>query len=589
MTQALLQFIRILTSPGLPFVCLIIFPICVLNILPFLSRWFPLSQTHKRMLLITIVGIDVALTSLSAYVTRQMIYSIRYDTWMHLAIIRRGIENGLFAGDPFYPNYPPPPHYSLVDVFYIYTSKITGVAPLLLWGHFSFLFVALTFLACVWWHRELFDDAQSGWLAGLLFILSTSSQWHYATYPRNVALIPFFVCLLFYFRSAKRIRYVVPCGIAFGLCIMSHLFTGVMCVTFLVAYLLFARGIDAIHRKQCSWSYELQRCAFIPIGCILASPWLFVFGKEALTHTETSMSHYSLPYSHVAASVFGWTFTVYTPRRMLEVFPTTVWILAGAGFLICLYYVIRGNYRPLHAFLLSSAIVPVLVLLSPLYSPVVRIFGEWMPARFVTLTPVPALAAFACEMAVGALSETGKNQRHHGWIVRSVGVLLAFAFMVVFIAPTAVLQVRLYKSQHRIVTPLSAWDNDLSTLAETFKDKVVLTDQMTSYVLPYYTGAYVVAIPPGDGSPYINNDERSADVSAMFDPNTSPLKRHEMLDKYRVEYIMLNLRPRGDDAGARYDSIRSQYLDSCKAIFDQQKMFSVVYDLNGLVVYKYLG
>ncbi len=587
MSQILLQFILILTSQGGTFACLIILPICVLNVLPFLSRLFELSETHKRILLMTVIGIDTALTALSVTLTRHLIYSIKYDTWMHLAMIQRGVENGLFAGDPFYMNYPPPPHYSIVDVLYIYASKITGIAPHLLWGNSSFLVAALIFLACVWWHRELFDKLQLGWLAGLLFLLSISSQWHYAIYPRNFALIPFFACLLFYFRSAKRIRYVVHCGMSFGLCIMSHLFTAVVCFAFVIAYFLLACAIDAIHRKQRCWASDFKRLAFIPMGCIVASPWVFVFLKEAVTHTETSVSQYSQPSWHVDAAMLGRTFTIYAPKRMLEVFPDPVWILAGIGFLICLYYVIRGNYKPGHVFLISSAIVPVLVLLTPLYSPIVRICGEWMPTRFVTVMSVPALAALTCGMAVELFSEIGRNHYRRGLIISSVGVLLAFTFMMAVISPAAIQQKQLYDSQDEVLTPLLTWDSDFSSLKGMLKDRVVLTDPMTSYFLTYYTGAYVVAITRGHGSPYINDEARNADVSAMFDPNTSRTKRCEMLDKYHVEYVMLNMRPGSSDAASRYDWIGSRYGDSCKAIFDQQEAFRLVYDVNGVVVYRY--
>jgi hypothetical protein len=587
MSEVLVQFILMLTSQGWIFACLVILPICLLNALPFLSRLLPLSKTRERLLLITVISIDTVLVAVSVALTHQVIYSIKYDTWMHLAIIRRGIEHGLFAGDPFYLNYPTPPHFSLVDVFYIYASKITGIAPYLLWGDSSLLVAAFIFLACAWWHRELFGNSQLGWLAGWLFILSTASQWHYATYPRNFALILFFACLVFYFRSVTRIRYVVHCGLSFGLCIMSHLFTAVMCVTVIVAYFLLACGIDAMHRKQRRWADDLKRFGFIPIGCILASPWLFVFGKEAVTHTETSVSHYSLPNWHVDTTILGWTFTSYAPRRMLGEFPGAMWILAGIGFLICLYRIIRGNYKAMHVFLVTSAIIPVLVLLTPLYSPIVRIFGEWMPSRFVTVMTVPSLAALTCGMAVEALAEIAGNHKQYGLIIRSVGTLLAFILMTVVISPVAIMQKHLSEMQGEVVAPLAVWSNDVAAVNGMLRDKVVLTDPMTSYVLGYYTGAYVVAIPLGHGSPYINHEARNADVTAMFDPNTSVTKRYEILNEYHVEYIMLNLRARSGNAASQYDGTGSRYLDSCKAIFDQQKAFTLVYDVNGLMVYKY--
>jgi hypothetical protein len=584
-----LQFIYGIRSPDKIFAYLVILPVCVLNILPFLSLLFPPSKIRKRMLLTAVICIDAALLALATHLTHQLIYSIKYDTWMHLAIIQRGVDHGLFAGDPYYPNYPTPPHYSLIDVLYIYASKITGVPPLLLWGNLSLLFTPLIFLACVWWHQELFDDLQLGWLAGFLFIVSLSMAWHYATYPRNFALIFFFLCLLCYFRSARHSRYILYCGLTFGLCIMSHLFTAIICLTFLIGYFLLACVIAVSHRKARFWADELKRFAFLPIGCTVASPWLFVFGKEALTHTETSVGQYSLPDWHVDTTLFGQTFTVYDPRRLLETFPTPLWILAGIGFLICLYRIVRGDHKPLHVFLVSSAIIPVVVLLTPLYSPIVRLFGEWMPSRFATVMPVPALAALTCGMTVSALSAMRTSHQRQALIIRSCGIVFAFAFMIAVISPVAAMQKRLYEGRDGILTPLFTWDDDFQALKGMIKDTVVLTDPTTSYFLTYYTGAYVVAIPPGHGSPYIDHEARNADVATMFDPNTSPAARYEMLNKYHVEYVMLNFRARSGPTASRDDSLRRRYLDLCRAMFDQQNGFKLVYDVNGVIVYKYDG
>jgi hypothetical protein len=512
---------------------------------------------------------------------------VKYDTWMHLAIIRRGITGGVFAGDPYYPHYPTPPHYSLVDIFYIYVSKSTGIAPHLLWGHLSCLFAGLIFLAGLCWYRELFQEARLGWLAGLLFMVSLSGSWHYATYPRNAALIFFFLTLLFYFRSAKGSRYIVYCGVSFGLCMMTHLFTGIMCVTFLIAYVLLGWGVDVIHRKQRHWKSELQRLACIPIGCIVGSPWLVVFGRQALTHTETSVSQYSLATWHVDAAILGWTFAIYKPSRFVEPFPNILWILAGIGFLICVVYIIRGDYKPMHVFLVSSAVIPVAVLLTPLYSPMVRVFGEWMPSRFLVAMPVPPLAVVACAMMGRFVVAVRARYKLLGAGIAGVGVMLAFTFMILVVGRCAIEQKLIYEGRGEVLTPLVTWDKDFSALQGMLNEKVVLTDPTTSYFLPYYTGAYVVAIGLGHGSPYIDDEARAADVAAMFDPNTSVTRREELLKKYDVEYVMLNLRARAEKTGSRYDWIRKAYLDSCKAMFDQGKGFKLVYDVNGLVVYRY--
>ena len=562
-------------------------PICILNVLPFLTFLFPLSKLQKCIMLITIISIDTALIATIAWLTHQEIYNIGYDTWMHLAIIQRGVENGLFTGDPYYLGFPPPPHYSIVHVFYVLLSAISGIAPHILWGNLSFIFVALSFLTCIWWYKELFDDSALGWLAGLLFILSIAIQWHYATFPRNVAFIFFFLGHLFYFRSVrtKQDRYILYSGISIGFCIMTHLFTGVMCFASLITYVLMSLGIDAIHRKTCLWNADLRRLAFIPISLIVSSPWLIIFSKKALTHTEISMSHYSFPARNVETTILGWTFTIYKPNLLWDSYPPLLWILAGVGLLICLYYIIRGSYKPLHVFLVSAVIIPPIVLLTPLYSTIVNIFGAYMPARFSRIMSVPPLAALSIGMILHFLASIRVNHRIQRLIIRSSGIVLGLIFLVIIISPIVINQKDLYKGLNQVLTTHYIWDSEFNALKDKFKNKVILTDPWTAYILPYYTDAYTVAMPAANGSPYINHELRLEDMSVMFNPQTDPVKRYELLDKYHVEYVMINLRPKLDNTASVYFLIRDFYPSSIKETFDKQKRFKLIYDVNGLFVY----
>lgn len=213
---------QILQSQGNVVAYFITLPICVLSVVPFFARLFPFSRAQRRVILAVIIVLNTVLILIAGWLTRQHIYNIGYDTWMHLALIQRGVEGGLFTGDPYYPGFPTPPHYSVVDIFYTLLSKISHIAPHLLWGSFSPIFAALIFLSCIWWYRELLGDLVLGWLAGLLFIVSMAGEWHYATYPRNAALILF---------------------------ALSHLFVGIMCLTSLVAYIFMNWVVGILHGK----------------------------------------------------------------------------------------------------------------------------------------------------------------------------------------------------------------------------------------------------------------------------------------------------------------------------------------------------
>lgn len=570
-------------------VYLVTLPICAINAVPFLAHLFPLSRIQKRVILAVAIALNSILITLAVWLTRQHIYNIGYDTWMHLALIQRGVADGLFAGDPYYVGFPTPPHYSVVDIFCILLSKALHIAPHLLWGNLSPIFATLIFLSFIWWYKELIGDPVLGWLAGLLFIVSIAGEWHYAIYPRNAALILFALSHLFYFQSVrtKKDKYILYTGISIGLCIMSHLFAGIMCLISLVAYIFVNWLVEKIHRRPRMKLADLRCLASIPIGLVVASPWLIVFGKQALMHDEASISHYSLPGSNIEAKIPGWTYTCYKPDLFWKAFPTLLWLLAGLGLLICLYQVIRGNYKPHHVFLLSAAVIPVLVLFTPLYSPIVNTFGEWMPSRFMKIVPVPALTALSGGAIFQLLFSLRTKHRKQSIVIRSSGILLGFIAMLIVIPPSIEIQKNLHLVRNQVLAPLDTWDSDFHELEGILKNKVVLTDPWTSYFLPYYTEAFTVAIPAAHGSPYINHEARLADVSAMLNPQTTIADRHELLDRYRVDYVMLNLRPEMDKEASRYGLIKGYYLSSIKEVLDQHSEFALVYDNNGLFVYAF--
>jgi len=354
---------------------------------------------------------------------------------------------------------------------------------------------------------------------------------------------------------------------------MSHLFAGIMCLTSLAAYIFMNWVVEMFHRRLRLRMADLRCFASIPIGLILASPWLIVFGKQALTHDETSMAHYSLPGWNIKAKILGWTFTCYKPSLFWAAFPPLLWILAGSGSLICLYQVVRGNYGPQHVFLLSAAIIPTIVLFTPLYSPIVGALGEWMPSRFMKIVPVPTLAALSGGMIFQLLFSFRAGHAKQNLIIRSAGILLAFIAMLIIVPQGVTIQKNLYVTRNQVSTPLHTWDSDFRDLESVLKNKVVLTDPLTSYFLPYYTGAYTVAMPAAHGSPYINHEARLADASTMLNPQTASAERHELLDRYGVDYVMLNLRPEMDKEASRR-AISGFYMheaDSAEADTEKKK------------------
>ena len=69
--------------------------------------------------------------------------------------------------------------------------------------------------------------------------------------------------------------------------------------------------------------------------------------------------------------------------------------------------------------------------------------------------------------------------------------------------------------------------------------EVVMSDQRTSWLIPTFSGKAVCLIHPNPLIP--DHYERLNDVETFFDANTTSETRVEILRKYNVSYILLNL------------------------------------------------
>ena len=203
-----------------------------------------------------------------------------------------------------------------------------------------------------------------------------------------------------------------------------------------------------------------------------------------------------------------------------------------------------------------------------------------MTPRFTMLLPVPILAALGIRHLLRYLSA--------GRLRTAKLAIAACALIGLFITlfpSVMVQQIDLSKQQNSVLTPLNGWDSDFAKLKPEIEGKVVLSDIWTSYFLPYYTSAYVVAIPPAHGSPFIDQEKRATDVATVLNPNTPVDVVMALLREYEVDYVLLNLRPLLNKDFNKYGLINSQYPEGVAARFEQNPSLRLVYRNDGVFVY----
>ncbi len=526
----------------------------------------------------------IAIVTCAAFASRKLIYNIGYDTWMHLSLIQNGIEKGLFPGEPYYAHLSTPPHYSLVDIIHSALSFIFGIRPHILWGIASPFLLAMIGIATFYWVKELTQDAKIGLVAMIFALFAASITWHYATYPRNTAIIFYAYAHLFYFRCLRnrRIRDAILSGVFFGLCIMTHLFTGVACLLSLLSYVVIKFVVDVASKRSLRQFISYAQFIYIPVGFVVASPWLILYTHQFFTRESSSPAHYQMLHQdNLLATIGGTKLFSFKRELFFDSYHNLLWILAAIGLLICLYKIIKNNSEDFHVFLIATAITPMLILLTPLYMVSTKIFGAWMTPRFMQILPVPILAALAIR---GILTTLTKDPFRILKTIAAAGALLG-VFVILFI-PVVAQQMDLHRQQNGVLTPLDGWDADFDEMKEMIKGKVVLSDIWTSYFLPYYTGAYVVAIPAAHGSPFVDQEKRTADIALALNPATSFSTVMELLKKYEVEYLLLNLRPKLNPNFSKYSLIASQYPGDVLEIFSNNPLMQLVYQNDGVWLYQ---
>ena len=323
----------------------------------------------------------------------------------------------------------------------------------------------------------------------------------------------------------------------------------------------------------------------------MASPWLISYGYQFFTREASSPAHYQMQsQDELLINIGGTKLLSYKRELFFDSYHNLLWILAAIGLLICLYKIIKRDSEDFHFFLIATAIAPTLILLTPLYMVSTKIFGAWMTPRFIQILPTPILAALAIQTVLITLAK--KPFRIFKVIPASGALLGLFVF---WFNPVTAQQIDLHRQQDSVLTPLNMrqaiprtgeWDADFGRMKEMIKGKVVLSDVWTSYFLPYWTSAHVVAIPAAHGSPFVDQEKRAAGVSLALNPATSKASLIEVLQKYEVEYLFLNLRPKLNPNFSKYSLIAGQYPEGVLERFRNNPITRLVYQNDGVWLYQ---
>jgi len=114
---------------------------------------------------------------------------------------------------------------------------------------------------------------------------------------------------------------------------------------------------------------------------------------------------------------------------------------------------------------------------------------------------------------------------------------------------------------------------------------IVLSDPLTSWLLPAFTGAKIVAL--YHNNPLVaDNDQRMADAVFFYHPATSSAERKRIVQKYAVTHLLLNFERMKENEVNRINNYHLNFQIDQRMVDDVQSMGEILFENNDLMLIK---
>jgi hypothetical protein len=412
-------------------------------------------------------------------------------------------------------------------------TRLLGLDVLITLKIFLVIYSLLFLVAAALFSREYFNDAgQAPWsLAALLFLWGSgwtganaymfSALLYTAYFPSLVSFSLSLLALYFQLRflHSKKTGFLITEIILGSLAFVNHPLTGVF--FFICSGLLYVekRGFE---KKMCIYYLisvvgALLLMVLWPYYSFFQNFFKIASGQMAQTADYQSTRHYlySMPLLRLGSALAGIPFLIFFLVRKRHL------LLAG-GFIICsLIYLIGYVYR---ISLTERFVFFIAFFLQMAVSRILR-EGFYFPL-------------FSSKIDIKRVTSWGLL------FLLTLGTVIQLVFLYTqFISPA-------FERKANSILPAYVSPNTMQLGLKKYlgDGDVVLSDIYSSWSIPVYTGAKIIALfhtPPN----VIDNTERIKAVATFYDCLTTKERRKEILKKYKATHIYLNFLTAGEDLG----------------------------------------
>ena len=469
-----------------------------------------------------------------AAVQSSRIFGQGWDTWLHLGLIRRVLEHGPYPPDTNYLGHSAAPHTSLTHYIQATAWWITSLPGHTLWRASSPVVVACLAAISYFAHRELLRDRAAAALASVFYLSQKFFAVGWAVYPRVTAPALYLLTIGLLARGLRtsRPRLFLMAGLALGLTFGTHPVTGVMAIL-VVGSIIAIEGTRRIRRGELR-ALAGRSCWLLGGAAVAASAWVVGDLMALSSKTQTAPIHFAL--NDQLDILLRLKYVNLVPNYGLGPGLSRTWpLLLWAGPLsLGAWRALRRPRDPiLLAYLVAAFGTVLIAVASPLTPFLMRVVGATYVARFVDTLPLAALAGLG--LASSLPRENGSaNVVLAPRIVAGSAVALCIAAVLYGLSPW---------DTHLVASPRDRVERpELSQLEPLIHERVVLTDKYTAYVLPYFTGAFVVWTEQNHLNPWIYDEERAIGTKAILAGKADIPQTLAFCDKYAVDFILLRRR-----------------------------------------------
>jgi hypothetical protein len=512
-------------------------------------------------------------------VARGAVFSWQTDSLDHVGTIREiGETDKIFPTNSFYAGEEglgADPRKGLFHTAVAIVSIASGLEPYKVWIWLPGLLLPLLLLGFFVFCRELFDSNKTALVASVLFVLCIEALGRYvlraAGYPAQVAWLLYLVALTMMFRHVRSSdwRDLAAAALLGGATGTVHIYYFFQFGLALIVFLLFAVLMRRYDRALIATIIKTGI-----LSAVVALPFLVV--KYRLSYAVNN------PFDEQLRWV------LFLSDSWYVVNPVEPWKLVGPmavlALLITPFLWGRAKRDARMLFVFATMVATPLIIYNPLLVPPLGDFlTTGLVRRIVFLAPYVAVLGYVTSrMLDDVTGGAGLRQR--------IRAGLFLAVMVVLLVPYAVRLQQTFSADamdRERKQSAFVWYDALEYL-ETREAGVVLSDPWTSYSVPTFTRHYIVAVPIGHASPKdARNVHRVRDAMDVLNPYVDIDATCELLDRYRVDYVVLNetyTRP----IVAYGWALDPQEYAARRGKFDAHPgLFRFVYDEGGVVIYRY--